>query len=102
LETRRERIIHILMEADEPLEAREIARMLGLEPGEVGIIYEDLGHIAKSIRNLGFDLYMQPPQCRACGYVFTRMKRLRRPSRCPECKSQRIAPPRFFVKRRKD
>ncbi|RLF04408.1 MAG: transcriptional regulator [Thermoprotei archaeon] len=97
LESRRERIIRLLSSTREPLDAQQIARELGLSPREARLIYEDLMHIARSLRNGPLTLYMVPPTCKSCGYVFKDLKRLRRPSRCPRCKSQRISPPRFLI-----
>ncbi|HID42001.1 MAG TPA: transcriptional regulator, partial [Pyrodictium sp.] len=42
-------------------------------------------------------LYMIPPRCRNCGYVFTDLDSPKKPSKCPMCKSQRIEPPRFYI-----
>ncbi len=39
-----------------------------------------------------------PATCKKCGYQFTDRERLKKPSRCPRCKSERIDPPRFYVK----
>ncbi len=89
------------MEARRPLTAREIAELVGLDPstGEREV-YEHLRHVAKTLRRrLGgrAALYMVPPSCRDCGYVFTDLTEPRRPSRCPRCKSERISPPRFYI-----
>ncbi len=99
--TVRERIIGLLMEARRPLTAKEIAEMVGLDPvrGETEV-YEHLKHIAKTLRRRYGGravLYMIPPRCRNCGYVFTDLREPKKPSRCPRCKSQRIEPPRFYI-----
>ena len=100
--TVRERIIKILMEARRPLTAREIAMTLGLDPASSEAeIYEHLRHIAKTLRRRHGRkpvLYMIPPQCRDCGYVFSDLTEPYKPSKCPRCKSQRIDPPRFYIK----
>ncbi len=101
--TLRERIKHLLLESREPLSADEIARILGLGPRDKKLVYEALSHIAKTIRRESgghLQLYMIPPQCLRCGYVFRDLKKPRRPSRCPRCKSERISPPRFFISSR--
>jgi len=79
---------------------REIARELGLDPREAASIYEDLEHIARSLKNSGFVLLVQPPACKSCGYVFRDLKRLKKPSKCPRCRSERIYPPRFIIRPR--
>ncbi len=98
-ESRRERIIEILKNSDRPLSVNELAAFLGLNPREAKSLYEDLGHVAKTIyRKSGGREYiaMIPPRCLSCGFVFKDLGRLRRPSRCPKCKSERIAPPSFM------
>ncbi len=99
--TIRERILRLLMESRQPLTAREIAVLVGLDPvrGEKEV-YEHLRHLAKTLRRRHGGravLYMIPPRCRDCGYVFRDLREPRRPSRCPRCRSQRIEPPRFYV-----
>ncbi len=98
----RERIVDILRRSDRPLTVHEIALELGLEPGRESEIYEHLEHIAKSIRReSGFReaLIMELPRCKKCGYVFRDLKKPRKPSRCPRCKSEWIEPPRFKIER---
>ena len=99
--TIREKILRILLETKEPLDAYTIAIEVGLNPstGEKEV-YEHLIHIAKTIRRQSkgkLMLYMIPPRCRNCGYVFKDLRKPRKPSRCPRCKSQRIDPPLFKI-----
>ncbi len=89
------------MSAKTPLSAQEIALELGLDPrhGEK-LVYEHLKHIAKTIRRQSkgkLSLYMIPPRCRNCGYVFRDLDKPRKPSKCPRCKSQRIDQPLFKI-----
>jgi hypothetical protein len=98
--SRRERIIELLTATEEPMDIGEIARELGLDPREAASIYEDLEHIAHSLKNSGFVLLVQPPTCKSCGYVFRDLKRLKKPSKCPRCRSERIYPPRFIIRPR--
>ncbi|OWJ55260.1 transcriptional regulator [Pyrodictium delaneyi] len=100
-DTIRKRIIRILLESKTPLTAREIAELAGIDPvtGEHEV-YIHLKHIAKSLRRSHGGravLYMIPPRCRNCGYVFTDLDSPKKPSKCPMCKSQRIEPPRFYI-----
>ncbi|MCD6510386.1 MAG: transcriptional regulator [Thermoprotei archaeon] len=98
--TLRKRITAILEENEEPLTVDDIITRLGLRPYHKRLVYGSLSHIAKSIRRSGGILMMRAPYCLNCGYVFTDLKRIRKPSRCPRCKSERIAPPTFMIKRR--
>lgn len=103
-ETIRERIIKLLIESSRPLTAYEIALMLSLDPktGEKEV-YEHLKHVAKTVwRRSGgrYALFMEPPRCRNCGYIFKDLREPKKPSKCPRCKSQRIDPPRFKIMER--
>ncbi len=100
-DTVRERIIKVLMESRTPLTAKEIAELVGLDPvRSEREVYEHLRHIAKTLKRRHGGravLYMIPPVCRNCGYVFRDLQEPRRPSRCPKCRSQRIEPPKFYI-----
>lgn len=98
--SRRERIIELISSVDKPLDVKEIAKALGIKPSEAKTIYEDLAHIARSLRGTSSVLLMEPPSCLSCGYVFKDLDSPRRPSRCPKCKSERISNPRFIIRDR--
>ena len=98
--TIREKIVRLLMETQRPLTASEIASILGLPVGSEREVYEHLSHIAKTVRRKSggrLALYMVPPQCRKCGYVFKDLDKPRKPSKCPRCNSQWIDPPKFYI-----
>ncbi len=98
--TLRERIMKLLMESKEPLSVDEITAILGLSPRDKHLVYDALTHIAKTIKrrsNGKLELVMIPPTCKKCGYVFKDLKKPRKPSRCPRCKSERINPPLFKI-----
>lgn len=100
--TTRERIIEVLRSADRPLTAEEIASMLGSEVTAKDV-YEHVVHVARSLRSRSKgleELVMEPPYCKRCGFVFKDLSRPRKPSRCPRCKSEWIAPPRFTIVKR--
>ncbi|WP_420888076.1 hypothetical protein [Candidatus Nitronereus thalassa] len=40
---------------------------------------------------------MEKPTCIDCGYEFRHRTRLKRPSRCPHCRSEAITYPRFSI-----
>jgi len=100
-ETLRERIMKLLMETKHPLSAKDIIYELGLNPStSEREIYQHIQHIAKSIRRRSggkYAVFMIPPQCRSCGYVFKDLDKPKKPSKCPKCRSQRIEPPRFKI-----
>lgn len=79
-----------------PLTARELSARVGISEKEVA---GHLEHLARSLRQRGERLRVEPTQCLACGFVFKDRTRLNKPSRCPECKSQRLSPSRFVIVR---
>ena len=100
MESRRERILRLLRESGRPLTVHEIAAALGIPPNETKSIYEDLKHLARTIRRRSKGreiLVMVPPRCKTCGYVFKDLEEPRKPSRCPRCRGERIEPPAFTI-----
>lgn len=81
---------------DGALTARELSARVGISEKEVA---GHLAHLARSLRQRGERLQVDPTRCLACGFVFKDRARLDKPSRCPECKSQRLAPSRFMIVR---
>ena len=77
-----------------PLTAREVSARVGISEKEVA---GHLEHLARSLRQSGERLHIEPTRCLACGFVFKDRTRLDKPSGCPECKSQRLASPRFVI-----
>ncbi len=95
----RERILELLLAVEEPLSIDDIARDLGLDPRMTNEIYGHLEHIAKTVkRKYGKTLMMEPPRCRRCGYIFSSLRKPKKPSKCPKCGSEWIEPPRFIIK----
>ncbi len=76
------------------LSARELAARVGLGEKEV---VPHLEHLEKSLRARGERLIVKPARCLGCGHEFEDRRALTRPSRCPECRSERIEAPRFRV-----
>lgn len=60
-------------------------------------VYEHLDHIRKSMERRAGQVVIVPPECRKCGFVFTRMRRLRKPGKCPACLSESIHEPLFRI-----
>ena len=74
------------------LTAREISSRTGMSEKDVA---EHLEHLARSAARRGERLIVEPAKCLACDFVFKTRGRLSTPGRCPECQSERIAPPAF-------
>ncbi|ABL87656.1 conserved hypothetical protein [Pyrobaculum islandicum DSM 4184] len=96
METIRERLIKILLESKEPLTIHQLQSLAQteLKPNE---LYEELEHVRRTLKRMGYRLVIVPATCKKCGYQFTDREKLKKPSRCPRCKSERIEPPRFYV-----
>ncbi len=96
----REKILDLLENSNEPLTVDDIIILLELDPRRKNEIYNHLMHIAKSIKAKYHGkrkLVMIPPKCKNCGYIFTKLKKAKKPSKCPKCKSMRIEPPSFMI-----
>ena len=96
METVRERLIKVLLESGEPLTVYQLQTLVAtdLKPAE---LYDELEHVKKTLKRMGYRLEMVPAVCKNCGYEFRDRERFKKPSRCPRCKSERIEPPRFYV-----
>jgi transcriptional regulator len=80
---------------DHTLTARELSALVGVEEKEIA---GHLEHLARSLPASGVELVIEPARCAACGFEFQGRRRATRPSRCPECKRERIRPPAFKVR----
>lgn len=89
--TTRERIASLITEPSPARTPTELKNYF--EDLEVSDIISHLEHISKSQ-----EVLVQPPECVECGFnKFD--NRLNVPSRCPDCKSERIAEPRLKIKK---
>lgn len=77
-----------------PMTTLQLSGEVGIPQGEVG---KHLQHLARSLPHRGLVLEVDPATCLQCGFTFGERSRFGRPSRCPECRSERIQPPRFSV-----
>jgi predicted Zn-ribbon and HTH transcriptional regulator len=73
---------------------RELSRELGLREHDIAPHLEKL---ARSLAHEGRALEVTPASCLACGFSFEGRRRAGRPSRCPECKSERLSPARYAI-----
>jgi predicted Zn-ribbon and HTH transcriptional regulator len=77
-----------------PISAKELSAVVGVSERDVA---EHLEHLQRSLPAAGEKLVVEAPRCLGCGFEFSDRKRFGRPSRCPECRSERITPPKFSV-----
>jgi hypothetical protein len=75
--------------------SRQLAELAGLPERQVE---DHLQHIVRSLaRDRTRRFMLEPSACQDCRYVFRERTRLKRPSRCPRCRSEAISPPRFGI-----
>jgi transcriptional regulator len=93
-ETPRQRIIDVLRR--EELGFEQLRRELEVP---VRALEEDLRHVERSFRRGPERLRIEPARCLACGFIFRdrASRHLHAPGRCPQCRSERIADPRFHI-----
>jgi predicted Zn-ribbon and HTH transcriptional regulator len=92
-QTVRQRIAELLRA--EELTAHEISERAGVAEREVA---EHLRHLEHTLHQGPERLRTKAPHCIACGFVFEARQKHSRPSRCPQCKSERLSPPSFRVR----
>jgi predicted Zn-ribbon and HTH transcriptional regulator len=92
IDTIRHRIISVLLA--HPGTARQMSAELRIPERE---IYDHLEHIRKTMHTGVYRLVVEPATCEKCGFTFRKRDRLKRPSRCPLCRSESIAEPLFTV-----
>ncbi|MBI5663648.1 MAG: ArsR family transcriptional regulator [Nitrospirae bacterium] len=93
LETVRKNIISILIE--QPLSAKDISGAVRISEKAVN---DHLQHIQKSVSRKGLTLIITPSECKKCGFVFEKREKLKKPSKCPECRNEAITEPVFSIK----
>ena len=92
--TIREAIHHELSAG--PMTALELSSAVGIPHKAVT---EHLEHLRRSATAAGERFEIDPASCPDCGFEFRERSRLTRPSRCPECRSERVVAPRFRIVR---
>lgn len=80
------------------LSARELSIHVRVSEKE---IYENIEHIRKAKGRNKFKLIISPARCKKCGFIFKKRERIRRPSKCPLCRSESIEDPLFSIKQEK-
>jgi predicted Zn-ribbon and HTH transcriptional regulator len=70
--------------------------------GELSVSEKDLipalEKLKRSLEREPIKLGVEPASCLACGFEFDARERVSKPSRCPSCRSERIKPPRFYLR----
>lgn len=91
--TRRQEILQLLERGEWTFD--ELRDKLELS---VATLKSDLAHVERSLRNRAGRLEMSSPRCLACGFDLTpKPGRFTTPSRCPECREERIRPGRLTI-----
>jgi transcriptional regulator len=73
---------------------KELSSQIRISEREV---YDHLEHVRRSMHR-GGRLVIAPAECRKCGFVFSKRERLRKPGKCPVCRSESIQEPLFSIK----
>jgi predicted Zn-ribbon and HTH transcriptional regulator len=84
-QTRRAQIRDLL--SLHPMTLHTLARHLRVRVADLN---DDLEHLRRS---LGDALQVEPASCDGCGFSFRKRDRFTAPSRCPQCRSERIRGP---------
>ncbi len=59
--------------------------------------YEHLLHIQKSINKKEGSFTVVPSECRKCGFKFKKREKLKKPGKCPICRSESLTAPLFSI-----
>ncbi len=95
LETVRKHIMSALQE--QPLSAREISGIVSIPEKTV---FNHLVHIQKTVNRGGNIFVTTPSECKKCGFVFKKREKLKKPGKCPACRSETITEPVFSLRSR--
>ena len=91
--TPRQRIIDLI--TGTRLSSYQLGQMLDIPERQVE---EHLTHVVKTIaRDKTRRFVLDPARCQDCDFVFRDRSRLTSPSRCPHCRSEAIAAPRYGI-----
>ena len=90
----RKDLIPMLLE--HPMTVSEISRFAE-QPGKDTVA--DLEHLLQSLKHTEFKPVIEVSVCKKCGFEFGTDK-LRKPSKCPKCKSTWVTEPRISLVRR--
>jgi transcriptional regulator len=85
----------VLLEGN-TLSARDLSVEIGVSEKDV---YEHLEHLQRSITQSAQRFVVVPAVCMRCNFVFRKRDRLKKPGKCPVCRSESIQEPLFSVKK---
>lgn len=86
----------IPMLLDRPMSVTDISKVVEQTGKETA---EDLDHLLQSLRHMQYKPIIEPAECKKCHFQFSTDK-LRKPSKCPECKSTWITEPKISLTRK--
>lgn len=89
--TTRQRIAEQLRER--PMTASDLSTAVGVPTSAV---YDHVRHVARSLDEADDEFLVAPPRCRKCDFDGFDDP-LNEPSRCPECRSERVEEPQFTI-----
>ena len=84
---------------------QELMSFLDGYTASIGAISRELGKSEKELYDYLSQLYetdqlsIIPAECLKCGYKYEHRKKVRKPSKCPACKSTYIKQPEFTLRR---
>jgi predicted Zn-ribbon and HTH transcriptional regulator len=97
--TRRESIAELLERTSYPMTVHDICQSLDIR--QRSAVYEDLEHIARSLKIQEKELLVEPARCANCSYVFKVGTSVKKPSKCPRCRSEWIMAQGFLIRPKK-
>jgi len=93
-ETVRQKMISLL--EGNVLSAKDISADVGVSEKEV---YEHLEHIQRTSNRSAYAFVVTPAVCKKCSFVFRKREKLKKPGKCPVCRSESIEEPLFKIKK---
>ncbi|MFC1648532.1 hypothetical protein ACFL1B_03655 [Nanoarchaeota archaeon] len=90
--TKRQMII-VFLEKDF-VSLQDISYKFGVDLKE---IIDDFKYIKHAINKEGRNIVMLPAQCKACGFTFKERSKVKTPSKCPNCRHERIEAAKFKI-----
>ena len=91
-DTIRHRIVSLL--SDHASSVRQISFELRMPEKE---ICDHLEHIRRTMHKRAYHLMVEPAYCERCGFTFRKRERLKKPGKCPLCRSESIIHPLFTI-----